>query len=510
MKKRNKVFLIILTIIAFVGILNVHAAITTGSTTSSDGISKIITEKANLTVSDIDAGDQLSAYKILDAFYNINTNVISYEFTNDFKAYLNSINNNLSIEDYFNLTSGDIESGEITTSSNLDTLASGYASYIKSHNVKGTAMSISGTTAYQTLDAGAYLVLPTKTLRVYAVMVGNLDYTANGNAWEINNESIVAKVEDAGITKAIGNKEASSGSYGIGDVVPYVIKATVPLYPTNAINKTYVITDTISEGLDFEAVTSINITDGITALTNNNGTFTNDGKTVAIAKISGKTLTITFMVDNVTSNLIRIEYKATVNNNAIIGGNGNVNKASLEYSNDPYGTGTHNTATDAGGEGDKEVPIYVYGIQIFKHAAQGNTPLEGATFEIYSDISMTSDNLVDTVTTATDGYVKTKGLASGTYYIKETSAPTGYQLLTDPITVTIGPNQASGNQLQDTNNDGYYELDIANAAVGLLPVTGGAGTIILTIIGLAIIVGAFYFFFIYRRKKEESSTKKNN
>ena len=165
MKKRNKVFLIILTIIAFVGILNVHAAITTGSTTSSDGISKIITEKANLTVSDIDAGDQLSAYKILDAFYNINTNVISYEFTNDFKAYLNSINNNLSIEDYFNLTSGDIESGEITTSSNLDTLASGYASYIKSHNVKGTAMSISGTTAYQTLDAGAYLVLPTKTLR---------------------------------------------------------------------------------------------------------------------------------------------------------------------------------------------------------------------------------------------------------------------------------------------------------------------------------------------------------
>ena len=503
MMKRSKIFLTVLVVIAFVGVLNVHAAITTGSETGSDGVSKIITEKANLTVTGINAGDQLSAYKILDAFYNGDTNIISYEFTSDFKSYLNSVSSNLSINDYFDLTSGDIGSGDTTTSSTLDTLASGYASYIKTHNVNGTAMSINGTTAHQNLDAGAYLVLPTQTLRVYAVMVGNLDYTANGNTWKINDESIVAKVDDAGITKGVGAEGVPSSSYGIGDNVPYVIKATVPTYPTNATNKTYVITDKITDGLDFEAVTKIKITDGVTTLTNNNGTFTNGGETVAVAKISGKTLTITFTVDNVTSNLITIEYQATINNNAVIGGNGNGNSASLEYSNDPYGIGTHNTSTDAGGEGDEEVTIYVYGIQIFKHSAQGNTPLEGATFEIYNDISMDSDDLVDTVTTADDGYIKTKGLAAGTYYVKETSAPAGYQLITDPITVQIGPNQQGDNQLQDTNNDGYYELNIANATVGLLPVTGGVGTIIITLVGLAIVGGAFYFFFIYSKKKNK-------
>ena len=510
MKKRNKLFLTILAVIACVGIMNVRAAITTGSETGSDGVSKIITEKATLTVTGVDAGDQLSAYKILDAFYNANSNVITYEFTDDFQAFLTEESNDLTVDEYFKLTSGDIGSGSTTTDSTLDDLASGYASYIKTNSVSGTAMNVAGTTASQTLDAGAYLVLPTQTLRVYAVMVGNLDYTASGSTWEINNESIVAKVDDASITKGVGSEGVPSGSYGIGDTVPYVIKATVPTYPTNATNKKYVITDTITDGLDFEAVSNIKITDGVTALTNSNGTFTNDSrKTVAVAEIQGKTLTITFTVDNVTSNNVTIEYGATINESAVVGGDGNGNNASLEYSNDPYGEGTHDTSTDGDGD-DGEAIVYVYGIQIYKHSAQGSQPLEGATFEIYNDVAMEPDDLVETVTTAGDGYVKSKGLAAGTYYLKETKAPTGYQLLTDPITVKIGPNQMGDDQLQDTNSDGYYELDVPNATVGLLPVTGGVGTIIITLVGLAIVGGAFYFFFIYRKKKEDEEQKAAN
>lgn len=500
MKKKNKVFLMVMAVLVFVGVLNVRAAITTGDDLGSDGVSKIITETSTLTVTSVNAGDKLSAYKILDAFYNANTNVVSYEFTDDFQAYLDEESNDLTIDDYFDLSSGDIVSGSTTSTSELDTLASGYAAYIKTNSVTGTEMNVAGTTASATLAAGAYLVLPTETLRVYAVMVGNLDYTADGNGWSINSETIVAKVDDAGITKGVGAEGVPSGSYGIGDVVPYIITGTVPTYPTNATNKTYVIHDTISSGLTFQAVTSMKISDGDTPLTNNNGTFTNGtGQTVAVAEIQGQNLTITFTVDNLTAKTVKVEYGATVNESAVVGGAGNSNSATLEYSNDPYGDGTYNTGTD--GDDEDIVPIYVYGIDIFKHTQSGDTPLSGATFEIYKDSAL--EELVDTVTTGEDGHIKTKGLGEGTYYVKETKAPAGYQLLTDTLTVKIGPNQSGGEALQDTDTDGYYELDVPNAEVGILPVTGGVGTIIITLVGLAIVGGAFYFFFVYRKKKQD-------
>ena len=68
--------------------------------------------------------------------------------------------------------------------------------------------------------------------------------------------------------------------------------------------------------------------------------------------------------------------------------------------------------------------------------------------------------------------------------------------------VKIGPNQEGEEALEDTNSDGYYELDIANTEVGLLPVTGSIGTIILTVVGLIVVGGAIYFFVVYKKKKQ--------
>ena len=503
MKIRNKIILLIISAVVFVGMWNVQA-ITTGSQTGSDGVSKIVTDTATLTVTGVNSGDKLSAYKVLDVFYNSNTNIVRYEFTKDFQAYLDSVSNDLTVDEYSKLSGGNIETGSTVSSSELDKLASGYAAYIKTHRINGNAMNVSETTATATLSAGSYLVLPTETLKVYAVMVGNLDYTANGSSWAINNETIVAQVDDASITKGVGAEAIPSGSYSIGDVVPYIIKGTVPAYPTNATNKTYIIHDTITAGLDFQPVTSIKILDGLTTLTNSNGTFTNSaGKTVAVAEIVDKKLTITFTVDNLTANNITVEYGAKINSSAVIGGTGNGNEASLEYSNDPYGEGTHNTATDP--DGGEDVTIYIYGLQLFKHAADDNKPLANVEFEIYKDAEL--HTLVDTIVTGEDGYAKSTGLAEGTYYVKEKKAPTGYQLLTDPIVIKIGPTQTGSEVLQDTDEDGYYELDVANAKVGLLPVTGGMGTIVLTLLGLVIIGGALYFFFVYRKKQQSLEVK---
>ena len=139
----------------------------------------------------------------------------------------NSTYQKLKVDDLYSYSSGNISTGSTLSNSDIDKLASAYAGYIKSHSVTGTQMNVSGTTAAASLQAGSYLVLPTATSRIYAVMVGNLDFSATGSTWNINSESIVAKVTDASISKSVGEEGYDSGSYSIGDAIPFIITGSV-------------------------------------------------------------------------------------------------------------------------------------------------------------------------------------------------------------------------------------------------------------------------------------------
>ena len=88
MKKRNKILLSILAIFVFVGMLNVRAITTNDQSGTSDPNSKFVTDTGLLSVTGVQSGDQFRAYKILDTYYNASTNIITYEFTTDFKAFL--------------------------------------------------------------------------------------------------------------------------------------------------------------------------------------------------------------------------------------------------------------------------------------------------------------------------------------------------------------------------------------------------------------------------------------
>src|SRR5699024_4476610 len=64
-------------------------------------------------------------------------------------------------------------------------------------------------------------------------------------------------------------------------------------------------------------------------------------------------------------------------------------------------------------------------------------PLAGAEFMLYRDENLTNPVKDESFTTTETGAVIMGDLKEGTYYLKETKAPRGYQLLVNPITVKI-------------------------------------------------------------------------
>lgn len=496
MKKR--ILSLLVAIFTFGLVLNVDAAaITTGSTKGTvDTNSYIVTNDAALMVTNAPASDTLAAYKILDIFYNASTNVITYEFTSNFKAFLasSSTYKNLTVDEYYKLTSGDITSGSTRTSSTLDKLASAYASYVKTNSVIGTDLTYdAGESATGTvLPAGAYLILPKVTNSVYAVMVGNIIPTANGNDWTINDATIVAKVANASVTKSVGSIGHAEGTYGVGKEFSYFLVGGVPQYPTNATNKVYTMKDIIGAGLDFSAISSFVVKDGETSLlVKSDGTVVNAaGNTVATITISGKNLTIAFNVDYVTSTTVTVEYKAKLNNSAVLGDTGNLNSATLTYSNDPYGTGTVTSNVT-------QTSVFTYGVEVLIYAnGDKSKVLSGVKFEVYSDASLT--NKLGEMTTDETGRGRLPGLAEGTYYLKQVSTASGYTLPKDAVTVKVKLEGSTPGSVE-----GYYEAEVAAFEAGTLPFTGGPGTILYTVIGMITVVSAILLFVLYARKKKQ-------
>lgn len=497
---KKKLLGLLVAVFTFGLVLNVDAlTLSTDASVSgtTDTSSRLVTNEAAIMITNAPASDTLVAYKILDTFYNSSTNVITYEFTSDFKAFLNSSSTykNLTVDEYYNLTSGDITSGSTRTASTLDTLASAYAGYIKSHTVTGVEMTYSaseggtGTVA----PAGAYLVLPKVTNNVYAVMVGNIIPTATGSDWVINDASIAAKISSASVTKSVGSIGHADGTYNIGKEFSYYLVAGVPQYPTNATNKTFTLTDTLGAGIDLSAVSTVVIKDGDTTLTTQtNGTVVNaSNNTVATITISGRTITIAFNADYITSNTVTVQYKASLNSSAVLGDAGNLNSATLTYSNDPYGTGTATSTASV-------ASVFTYGIEVLIYAnGDKSKVLSGVKFEVYSDAALT--NKLGEFTTDSTGKGRLPGLAEGTYYLKQVSTASGYSLPKDAVTVKVKVEGSTAS----TSTTGYYEAEVAAFEAGTLPFTGGPGSILYTVIGMITIISAVLLFVLYSKKKKQ-------
>lgn len=244
------------------------------------------------------------------------------------------------------------------------------------------------------------------------------------------------KITD-GVTVDLTNGTINTAS--VGDVVDYEVTPTVPTYPSNAKNKTFFISDRLSAGLTFE-YDSLTVTVNGTALkrSEDGNTFTDaDGNEVAKAVKKGNGFNLNFDYDklvygNGSVYAPVITYSGVINDNAVVGDDGNNNKV-IYYYGDPN-TGTtwdkvEEEPDEATGVNKKEDEETVYTYQLaFLKTGEGEDAdgLAGAQFGIYKNADCTQ--LIDVVTTNENGYAVSANVEYGTYYVKELEAPTGYSL----------------------------------------------------------------------------------
>ena len=311
----------------------------------------------------------------------------------------------------------------------------------------------------------------------------------------------------------VGNEEATVDAYKDHT---WIIGATVPL--DIADGKRYVIEDTLDYRLDYIGNVKVQVelkvpTDDNFVLTEGTD-YTLTETDVATPVDGGATdaftvaLTTAGMrkvgnyVGTATDNyMIRVYFDAQINSNAAMGTE-IPNQATLEYTN----------SVNFDFEDESDIPVvYTGGTKLLKvDASNSDKKLAGAIFQVYRpatteeladanvekvflgemetpmvlvSFSNTAAFMKDKVTQATsdeNGVVYISGLAYGTYYIVETQAPEGYNLLTTPTEVIIDA----------TSHTDAKVVTIVNNAGFELPQTGGIGTTIFTMTGLILILGA--------------------
>ena len=198
--------------------------------------------------------------------------------------------------------------------------------------------------------------------------------------------------------------------------------------------------------------------------------------------------------------VIRVEYTSTLNPNAVIGGNGNLNKAQLEYSNNPRDTNSKDkTVWD-------NVVVFTYQVVVNKYANSvgENHKLKGAEFTLTKKLKDGTTKDIAVVKSEEGKQFIFKGLDDGVYTLTETVTPEGYNTI-DPITFTVtathgtewdgegvrgdlitafNGNAASGEiTFTPDKGTGALTTNVINKSGTTLPSTGGMGTTVFYVVG---------------------------
>ncbi len=488
-------------------------------------------DNATLTVSTTDAkfaGKTVNAYKMFSATVSGDggSKAVSYTLTDEWKPFFKDStasgltgatdeNVNDKANDYVSkLTGKDLVAFAAKASNWAQTKANGITAGATAM-VSADATDGKYTATFTGLDYGYYVVaVPGATLAnasgQYATLVSvdstNVDANIKGDL-----PTVDKKVQVGGT-----GKDATDAK--IGDTLTFTLTSTIPdmsAYDTYTFN----FKDTLSQGLTFGQVTSVTV-EGVT-----DPLTVNTDYTVTAPTVSDNTLTVAmkdFKKQQANAGKkITVTYTATLNEKAVVGGHGNVNSATIQYSNKPGIEGT--------GESEpSKVRVFTYGFTVDKYTGDkytdAATRLAGAEFTLapkngdaMSFVQVTAGSATEnavyrvakddetgtttTITTPANGKVVFQGLKNGEYTLTETKAPAGYNKLASALgvkvngqndgtdttnaTVTITYNNDNGSSYNQTASNGV--IPVQNKSGVILPGTGGMGTIAFTVIGVLVI-----------------------
>lgn len=389
-----------------------------------------------------------------------------------------------------------------------------------------TSSAVSGGYTISGLEAGYYLVKdrdnpldnPDDFYTAYIMeVVGNVTAKPKGDKPSLEKQIKNNDTDDWGVV----------GDNQIGDTVEFRTISTVP--NTEGYTKyDYIISDTMSRGLtsNVKSRDDVNITVSGKVLPQDYYTVTANGNRFEVQIDILKAIADHYMA---AGDQIITSYSGVLNENAKVYDEGKQdNTAHLEYSNNP------NDAEDKGRTPDSKVYDWTFKMDVHK-VDKDNKPLEGAKFVLSKNGSLNvadmncDENGVPTVTTdliglvidadgnyvvatadankadivyAIDaGYATIKGLDDVMdYYLYETKAPEGYNLLSKPVQFKINAEyKTGGSELEEgyptvTVDNGNPSTDLSTNVVNQsgaeLPSTGGIGTTIFYVVGGLLVVGA--------------------
>lgn len=322
----------------------------------------------------------------------------------------------------------------------------------------------------------------------------------------------------------------TAADYNIDDYVKFQLTGSLPTDYADYTSYEYTFHDTADQGLTFVNDTTHPVK--VYAVNDNNKVElkqdTLTGYQVLTSDINGETFNVKFAdlkkaqaektgdtVNITSSTQIVVEYYAQLNENAVLGSNGNQNKVYLQFSNNKYGEGTGKTE-------EHKVTVFTFKLEVTKYGKTDSDKeaLNGAGFTLYkatkvnpadSDYAKVGDEVQHTNGNVFDF----TGLDSGYYKIVETTTPKGYNTI-DPITFTVTATYNSADEpgtLTDltvtdvkvggvasaeqtfTVNRGTGEAgtaqiktDVVDIPGSKLPSTGGMGTVLLYVAGIAVFV----------------------
>ncbi len=444
---------------------------------------------SQVTIEGLQSGDTVSAYKIAGVDINAD-NTLNYTFATGLPTAYDSVEELSKIAtDGYSFKQG----------TDMQKAAAAIANGIVGNGAAKTAEA-TGSSATLTLPSGYYLVRVTSTsgnTKVYQNMVVDVTPQAEGTAYKAHdNVSAAVKSTEVTVTKKVGKDyTGKTDAYQVGDEVPFQITTAIPSYPAGSPNATFVIGDTPTAGLSIDT-DSIKV-EGATADTD----YTIDAKTTGY--------TITFTKDFILKNPgvhIEVTYNATLTKDAFSKADGTVtgNTATVKFNPNPY------TTTTVTPEDKATVQTYGY---VFDKTGKDDVALEGAVFTLYNadgtaPVKDENGNLITSTSkkVGDKAYVYFSGLKSGSYKAKETTVPAGYTAVSD-IEFSVSSTDATGDNPATTdvkeNNFKVNSTSVKDPEASALPVTGGAGTMAVTVAGVAFIGGAAYLIVRSRRKGEE-------